>query len=72
MSETYEVTLIGSDNTGVRGHIFLAEAGWTMDRLDNGVVALFNKQTGSLIEYSPYAWQSVQTENIDMTEATHD
>lgn len=65
---TYEVNLTTSSPHGSRIATYLGEIGWEMDRLDNGVLVLFNEQTGSLIEYSPYAWQSVRTENIDTTE----
>lgn len=66
-SETYEINLSTANPRGFRTETYLAEEGWALDRLDNGVVLLTNSTTGSLVEYSPYAWQSVRTENIDLS-----
>ena len=70
MNEVYTIYLDKADPTGTRKQQFKQESGWEMDRLDNGVLVLFNEQGKRLIEYSPYAWQSVETRNINTQEDT--
>lgn len=69
--EIYTVCLEKAGPRGSRKEQFFQSSGWEMDRLDNGVLVLFNKSTASLIEYSPYAWQSVETANINTQEDTN-
>lgn len=66
--ETYYVNLEKADSQGSRALSFHQSSGWQMDRLDNGVLVLFNETGKRLIEYSPYAWQSVETRNINTQE----
>lgn len=68
--EKYYVNLEKAGPDGSRSSVFYQSEGWQMDRLDNGVLVLFNENGRRLIEYSPYAWQSVETVNINTQENT--
>jgi hypothetical protein len=72
MNEIYYVDLAHANIDGSRQAAYHADEGWELDRLDNGVLMLMNTQQGRLIEYSPYAWQSVETQNINITEDIND
>lgn len=66
--EKYYVSLEKAAPGGGRTFVYYQSSGWEMDRLDNGVIVLFNEQDKRVIEFSPYAWQSVETVNIDTQE----
>ncbi len=70
MNEVYTVYLNAADPRGLRKEQFKQASGWQMDRLDNGVLMLFNDSTKTMIEYSPYAWQSISTANVNTQEDT--
>ena len=63
--EWYEIILNQPNEGGNRKDSYRQENGWSLEMKDNGVLMMINHQ-GTLIEYSPYAWQQVRTYNINM------